>query len=128
MFARAARLGLITLAAASALAAAGGPSAAQDNSKSAATPPASSDGGDAARIAEGKEIFADYGCGACHTLADAGAAGGVGPALDGDTNLSQDLIIDRVTNGQGQMPAFGDQLSQDQKAALAAYVLAAAAK
>ena len=41
-------------------------------------------GGGNAAIAQGKSIFTgDGGCGACHTLADAGTTGTVGPKLDG---------------------------------------------
>lgn len=34
-------------------------------------------------IEAGRFLFGRYGCGACHALADAGATGAVGPALDG---------------------------------------------
>ncbi|MEW6567661.1 MAG: cytochrome c oxidase subunit II [Chloroflexota bacterium] len=33
--------------------------------------------------AAGRELFNQYGCGACHTLADGAARGAVGPSLDG---------------------------------------------
>ena len=36
----------------------------------------------AADVARGKAIFASAGCAGCHTLADAGATGTVGPSLD----------------------------------------------
>ena len=39
-------------------------------------------GGGGASAADGKQIFNDTGCNACHTLADAGADGTVGPGLD----------------------------------------------
>jgi cytochrome c oxidase subunit 2 len=39
-------------------------------------------GGAADSTAAGKQIFSDTGCNACHTLADAGANGTVGPKLD----------------------------------------------
>ena len=38
--------------------------------------------GSGAQLTAGKKVFADNGCGACHTLKDAGAAGTVGPDLD----------------------------------------------
>jgi cytochrome c6 len=79
-------------------------------------------------IDNGKKVFASAGCGSCHTLADAGAAGGVGPSLDGDASLSRALVVDRVTNGQGAMPSFGGQLSDKEIADVAAYVTHAAAK
>lgn len=73
----------------------------------------------------GKEVFAAAGCGACHTLADAGAAGTVGPSLD-ESTPSAELVADRVTNGMGAMPPF-PQLSEQEIADVAAYVAAATA-
>ncbi len=75
--------------------------------------------------AVGKEVFASAGCGTCHTLADAGATGTVGPNLD-ETKPSAELVVDRVTNGMGAMPSFADQLSEEQITEVAAYVSAAA--
>jgi mono/diheme cytochrome c family protein len=70
----------------------------------------------------GKEVFlGTAGCGACHTLADAGTSGTVGPNLD-DTKPSYELAVDRVTNGQGAMPPFSGTLSEQQIADVAAYV------
>ena len=37
----------------------------------------------AAELAAGKTVFLSMGCGGCHTLADAGTTGNVGPNLDG---------------------------------------------
>ena len=54
-------------------------------------------------------------------LADAGATGNVGPNLD-ETRPGQELVVDRVTNGQGAMPAFRGQLSPEQIEAVAEYV------
>ncbi len=47
----------------------------------------------------GKEIFLAN-CGSCHTLADAGTTGEIGPNLD-DASPSHDKAVERVTNGQG---------------------------
>lgn len=70
----------------------------------------------------GKEVFLGAsGCTGCHTLADAGSTGTVGPNLD-DAMPSFDLAYDRVTNGQGGMPAFGTSLTDQQRADVAAYV------
>jgi mono/diheme cytochrome c family protein len=79
-------------------------------------------GGDAAVVA-GKEVFlsAEAGCGSCHALADAGTEGTVGPNLD-EQKPSAQLVIDRVTNGQGIMPAFEGKLTEQQIEDLAAYV------
>ena len=51
------------------------------------------------------------GCGSCHTFADAGTSGAIGPNLD-DAAPSFELAVDRVTNGQGAMPPFGEQLER----------------
>jgi cytochrome c6 len=72
--------------------------------------------------AAGKVVFTGAGtCGQCHTLADAGTSGTVGPNLD-DAKPSSDLVVDRVTNGQGVMPPFKDTLTEKQIADVAAYV------
>jgi cytochrome c6 len=72
--------------------------------------------------AAGKEIFVGVGgCGSCHTLADAGTSGTIGPNLD-DAAPSFELAVDRVTNGQGAMPSFSDQFTEQQIADVAAYV------
>ena len=70
---------------------------------------------------DGQEIFAQAGCGSCHTYGPAGSAGTIGPNLD-ETQPSLDVAIDRVTNGQGQMPSFKDQLSEEQIQAVAEFV------
>ncbi len=70
----------------------------------------------------GKEVFLGASaCGGCHTLADAGATGTVGPNLD-ESQPSAELVVDRVTNGQGGMPSFSSSLSEQQIADVAAYV------
>jgi cytochrome c553 len=70
----------------------------------------------------GKEIFLGAGgCGSCHTFADAGTSGSIGPNLD-DSQPSFDLAVDRVTNGQGAMPSFEGQLTEQQIADVSAYV------
>ena len=76
----------------------------------------------------GKEIFLGAsGCTGCHTLADAGSSGTVGPNLD-DAMPSFDLAYDRVTNGQGGMPSFATSLTDQQRADVAAYVSSVAGK
>ena len=85
------------------------------------TPPPAAGGS----TAVGKEVFESAGCVTCHTLADAGATGTVGPNLD-EAKPSAELVVDRVTNGMGAMPSFADQLSEDQITEVAAYVSAAA--
>lgn len=75
---------------------------------------------------DGKSIFAAS-CGSCHTLSDAGTSGTTGPNLD-DSRPSKELVVDRVTNGRGGMPAFRDSLSSDQIEAVAEYVSASAGR
>jgi cytochrome c553 len=72
--------------------------------------------------AAGKQVFASAGCGGCHTLADAGASGNVGPNLD-EAQPDHELAVERVTNGKAPMPAFKDQLSEKQIQDVAAYVV-----
>ena len=74
--------------------------------------------------AAGKKVFETAGCKSCHTLKDAAATGTVGPNLD-EAKPPLDLVVDRVTNGKGVMPAFGSQLSEQQIADVAAYVVQA---
>jgi mono/diheme cytochrome c family protein len=83
---------------------------------------------DPAKIAAGKELFVNFSCGSCHALADAGADGHVGPVLDGDKGLNHALVVDRVTNGQGPMPAFAGQMTEDEIQNVAFYVVSAAKK
>ena len=63
--------------------------------------------------AAGKTVFASAGCGGCHTLADAGTNGSIGPNLD-DAQPDYALVVERVTNGQGAMPSFKGQLTETQ--------------
>jgi mono/diheme cytochrome c family protein len=72
----------------------------------------------------GKTVFTTN-CASCHTLEDAGTTGTIGPDLD-DSQPSFDLVKDRVTNGQGAMPAFKDQLSEEDINNVSAYVSTAA--
>ena len=83
-------------------------------------PPTSSLEGDAAA---GDAIYASAGCGGCHTLDAAGSSGTVGPNLD-DSKPDFALAVDRVTNGRGAMPSFKDQLSEQEIADVAQYVVA----
>lgn len=74
--------------------------------------------------AAGRKVFAAAGCGSCHTLRSAGAHGKAGPSLDADPP-GLDLVLESVTNGQGAMPSFKEQLSKKQIRDVAAYVVAA---
>jgi mono/diheme cytochrome c family protein len=73
----------------------------------------------------GKAVFESAGCTACHTLSAAGSTGTVGPNLD-DAKPSFDLVVQRVTLGQGGMPSFEDQLQPQQIADVAEFVSSSA--
>ena len=71
--------------------------------------------------AAGKPVFSSAGCNSCHTLSAVGATGAVGPNLD-QLKPAYDAIVEQVTNGGGGMPAFKDQLSDDEIKNVAAFV------
>ncbi len=89
--------------------------------------PAAGGGGETADVAAGKAVFASAGCASCHTLADAGSTGTVGPNLD-TAKPNAALVTARVTNGKAPMPPFKGQLSTAQIADVAAYVSSVAGK
>jgi mono/diheme cytochrome c family protein len=72
----------------------------------------------------GKKIFLSAGCTSCHTLADAGSTGTVGPNLD-QAKPDYRKATARVTLGKGAMPSFKGQLSTQEIANVAAYVVQA---
>jgi cbb3-type cytochrome c oxidase subunit III len=61
-------------------------------------------------------------CATCHVLEDAGATGEIGPNLD-QAQPTLEGAIRQIANGGGGMPAFKDQLSQDQIRELAEYIV-----
>jgi cbb3-type cytochrome c oxidase subunit III len=67
-----------------------------------------------------KSLFTSN-CGSCHTLADAGTSGTIGPNLD-QANPSLQKAITQITNGGGGMPPFKGRLTDAQIRALARYV------
>jgi mono/diheme cytochrome c family protein len=77
-------------------------------------------------LAEGRQIFTDWGCGTCHALADAGAGGAMGPRLDGNGSLTKDYVVSRISYGQGAMPPFAGSLTDDEIALVADYIVAVA--
>lgn len=93
----------------------------------AAVPLAGSVAQDAAlteeQVTQGRQLFGANACGACHTLADGGGAGAVGPSLDGNAKLDVALVTERITKGQGVMPAFGAMMDEAQIQLLARYVV-----
>lgn len=73
---------------------------------------------------QGQQLFADN-CGSCHTLADAGTEGAVGPNLDELTpSPTVELVLQTIQEGPGAMPA--DLLEGAEAEAAAEYVAAAA--
>jgi mono/diheme cytochrome c family protein len=88
-------------------------------STTTATPPAASQGDAVA----GKSVFANAGCGACHTLKAAGATGNVGPNLD-TLKPPYDTVVHQVENGGGGMPPFKGQLTPKQIQDVSAFVVA----
>lgn len=78
---------------------------------------------DEAAMALGKKVFLEISspqCALCHTLADAGASGQVGPVLD-ELKPTADRVRTAVTKGIGPMPA-NTILTREQVEALALYV------
>jgi mono/diheme cytochrome c family protein len=80
------------------------------------------EGGASGDAAAGEQVYASAGCGACHTLEAAGSNGQVGPNLD-ESQPDAELVEDRVRNGAGAMPAFEDQLSDQQISDVTAFVV-----
>lgn len=104
-----------------AVAGGGGETTPTETTPTETTPTETTPAGGEGDPAAGEEVFATAGCGGCHTLADAGATGNIGPNLD-ETKPAADLVITRVTNGQGSMPPFVGQLTEQQIKDVAAYV------
>jgi mono/diheme cytochrome c family protein len=94
----------------------------------AASALATAEGAEAALSAEqvtkGRQLFTDNGCNACHTLADANAAGAVGPSFDGNPNLDKGNAVAVITNGQGPMPSFS-WMGEEDIDLVAAYIVQA---
>ena len=105
---RALRL-LLPLALAAALAGCGGGSNTGDSSAGSSSTSA------------GKQVFADAGCGTCHSLQAAGSTGTTGPNLD-TLKPTRDQVVQQVKSGGGGMPSFAGQLSASQIDAVAAFV------
>ena len=77
--------------------------------------------GGSASTAPGAAAFSQGPCSTCHTFADAGTAGNVGP------NLTQNAVdyqtaLGLITNGKGGMPSFKAQYSEDQIKCFAGYI------
>jgi mono/diheme cytochrome c family protein len=89
-------------------------------------------GGDEPTAAEltasnpGAAVFADAGCGDCHTLSAASSTGTVGPNLD-QVSVDRERIIEQVTRGGGAMPAFKGRLDNDEIEAVADFLVTSTA-
>jgi mono/diheme cytochrome c family protein len=78
-------------------------------------------GGGGGGAADAKSLFTTN-CGSCHTLADAGTSGTVGPNLD-QAKPGLEKAVQQIKNGGGGMPPFGGQLTDAQIQALARYIV-----
>jgi cytochrome c oxidase subunit 2 len=81
----------------------------------------------------GKQVFASNGCGGCHTLADAGSTGQIGPDLDTalkgatDAQIKEDIVNPNAKIAQGYGPdimpqTFGQTISPADLDALVSYL------
>jgi mono/diheme cytochrome c family protein len=71
--------------------------------------------------ADGREVFVGD-CGSCHTFADAGTTGTIGPDLD-QSSVDVAAAEAQVRSGGGGMPAFEGELTDDEIVAVANYVV-----
>jgi mono/diheme cytochrome c family protein len=92
-----------------------------------AAPGCGGDGGDngsaggTVATSPGAKVFADAGCGSCHTLDAAGSTGKTGPNLD-DAQLSAAEVEKQVREGGGGMPSFEGDLSDQEIKDVAEFV------
>jgi mono/diheme cytochrome c family protein len=91
------------------------------------TPGAEPEAGADEAVVRGKDVFESAGCESCHTLADAGSNGNVGPNLD-EAKPAKELVVTRVSQGKGAMPSFKGQLTDQQIQDVATYVSTVAGK
>ncbi len=69
----------------------------------------------------GKRLFAEHGCGGCHTFAAAASSGTTGPDLDAALPSSE-TVIRQLSRPGGLMPSFAGRLSTREMRDLAAFV------
>ena len=79
---------------------------------------------DGGAAADDPQAIFTQSCGSCHVLSDAGTSGEVGPNLD-ESSVTVEQAAEQIANGGGGMPAFGDQLTEEQIQALAEYLVEA---
>jgi mono/diheme cytochrome c family protein len=106
------------------------PATSAASTEAATTQAATSEAGTTATAAgdpaAGKAVFTAN-CASCHTLADAGSKGAVGPNLD-DLKPDEARVKHQVEVGGAIMPAFKGTLSDADIANVAAYVASVAGK
>lgn len=76
------------------------------------------------QLERGRQIFnetASPACSICHTLADAGASGAIGPNLD-ELKPSVERVRSAINRGVGVMPAYSDSLSEQEMIVVSHYV------
>lgn len=76
-----------------------------------------------AEVESSRALFSQYGCGTCHSFADANGYGHIGPALDGNDTLTIAYVDQIISNGQGAMPSFGGMVSEEEIDTLAQYIV-----
>ena len=69
----------------------------------------------------GKQVFADAGCGGCHTMRAASSSGTTGPNLD-TIGPGYQQVVRQVTEGSPAMPSFEFKLGKDEIRNVAAFV------
>lgn len=75
-------------------------------------------------LSSGKKLFSGEAtppCAVCHTLADAGSAGAIGPNLD-ELRPSADRVEKALRSGIGVMPSYRATMKEEQIKAVARYV------
>ncbi len=70
---------------------------------------------------KGKRLFAEHGCGGCHTFAAAASSGTTGPDLDAALPSSR-TVMRQLSHPGGLMPSFAGELSDGEMRDLAAFV------
>jgi len=91
------------------------------------TGPPTSPASSGTQASAGARVFADAGCGGCHTLKAAGANGAIGPNLD-QVRPSATTVQAFVRSGGGSMPSFAGTLTAAQIAAVSSYVASVAGR
>jgi len=81
---------------------------------------------DAAVLERGKALFmtaaTPIACAICHTLADAGAAGAIGPDLD-ELKPGKEVVLRVLKEGMGAMPSFEATMNAADMQAVADYIV-----